>query len=77
MFSAERTSRTVRWSSSMWCRRADARCPEFSRRPVLPGRSVEIRVTYDPMNRPGAFDKELTVFDEEKRPAARLGVWGR
>ena len=51
--------------------------PEFSRRPVLPGRSVEIRVTYDPMNRPGAFDKELTVFDEEKRPAARLGVRGQ
>ncbi|MCM1150833.1 MAG: DUF1573 domain-containing protein [Alistipes sp.] len=50
--------------------------PEFSRKPVLPGDSVRITVTYDPMNRPGAFSRELGVYTSERKRAASLTVRG-
>lgn len=50
--------------------------PEFSRQPILPGQTAAIKVTYDPANRPGAFSKDLTVYDTERRPVATLTVRG-
>lgn len=50
--------------------------PEFSRKPVLPGDSVRITVTYDPMNRPGAFSRELGVYTSERKKAASLTIRG-
>jgi len=50
--------------------------PEFSRKPVLPGDSTRITVTYDPANRPGAFSKELGVYSSERRKIASLTVRG-
>ena len=50
--------------------------PEFSRRPVLPGDSTRVTVTYDPMNRPGVFSKSLGVYSSERKKIATLTVSG-
>lgn len=50
--------------------------PEFSRKPILPQEKAEIRVTYDPSNRPGAFSKELAIFDSEQKKIETLRIRG-
>jgi hypothetical protein len=35
--------------------------PEWSREPVLPGKSGFIKVSYNPLGRPGVFDKTVTI----------------
>ena len=35
--------------------------PEWTKEPVIPGKSGTIKVTYDPKNRPGPFDKTITI----------------
>ena len=50
--------------------------PEFSRRPVMPGDTTRITVTYDPADRPGIFDKELGVYSSERRKIATLSIRG-
>ena len=50
--------------------------PAFSKKPILPGRTTEIRVTYDPTDRPGAFTKRLTVYSSDRRKIAQLTVAG-
>ena len=50
--------------------------PEFSRQPVTPGGKTQITVTYDPMNRPGTFTKELWVYSNERKKVAPITVQG-
>ena len=45
--------------------------PTFSRKPVLPGQTTEITVTYDPLGRPGTFDRKLHIYGAGRE---RLGV---
>lgn len=40
--------------------------PEYPKKPVLPGESGKITVTYNPMGRPGEFLKEVTVKTNDK-----------
>lgn len=40
--------------------------PTVSQRPVLSGGNGVVEVTFDPMNRPGRFDKRITVVTSEK-----------
>ncbi len=35
--------------------------PEYSRKPIAKGERSEVKVTYDPMYRPGAFSKTITI----------------
>lgn len=35
--------------------------PEWTKAPVIPGKKGTIKVTYDPTNRPGPFDKTITI----------------
>jgi hypothetical protein len=35
--------------------------PEWSREPVLPGKTGFVKVSYNPLGRPGAFDKTVTI----------------
>lgn len=35
--------------------------PEWSKEPVLPGKSGFIKVSYNPLNRPGSFNKNVSV----------------
>ena len=50
--------------------------PEFSRRPVTPGGTTQITVTYDPTNRPGTFTKELWIYSDERKKVASITVQG-
>lgn len=50
--------------------------PSFSKKPILPGQTTEVRVTYDPTDRPGAFTKKLTVYSSERRKLAVLTIAG-
>ena len=36
--------------------------PEWSKEPVLPGKSGFIKVSYNPLNRPGSFNKTISVM---------------
>lgn len=50
--------------------------PEFTRQPILSGKETQIKVTYDPTNRPGAFVKELSVYSSDRRKIATLTIRG-
>lgn len=50
--------------------------PEFTRQPILPGEEFAVKVTYDPMNRPGSFSKALGVFSSERIKLATLTIEG-
>lgn len=50
--------------------------PTFSKRPVRPGEMSEIEVSYDPMNRPGAFNRQVTVYTSEGGDPIRLQIVG-
>lgn len=50
--------------------------PSFSKKPILPGRTTQIRVTYDPTDRPGAFTKKLAVYSSDRRRIAQLTIAG-
>lgn len=40
--------------------------PEWPKKPILPGESDVIRVTYKNTNRPGSFNKYVTIFSNTK-----------
>ncbi len=40
--------------------------PEYSKEPVSPGKSVDIKVTYLPAGRPGEFKRDITVKSNAK-----------
>lgn len=50
--------------------------PRFSRQPVLPGEVSEIEVAYDPANRPGVFDRKVSVFTSAGGEPLRLQIVG-
>ncbi len=50
--------------------RAQASCgctsPDYPKKPVRPGESAEIKVTYHAKGRPGPFDKSIYVYSNDK-----------
>lgn len=50
--------------------------PEWNRQPVLPGASGNIKVSFDPRNRPGAFIKGITVNSNAENPVLTLTIRG-
>lgn len=60
--------------------RASCGCtrPSYPKKPVKPGETGEIKVTYLPANRPGEFAKEVTVKTNisGKKKKIRLGISG-
>lgn len=50
--------------------------PTFSRKPVKAGESGVIEVTFDPMNRPGRFDKRIAVSVSGRDEPYRLTISG-
>lgn len=59
---------------------ATAQCgctkPEFPKNPVAPGKKGKIKVTYNPIGRPGPFEKTVTVKTNAKGGKARLKISG-
>lgn len=50
--------------------------PEYPRQPIAPGKDGVIKVTYNPIGRPGAFDKTVTVKTNGKPAKIRLKIRG-
>lgn len=50
--------------------------PEFSKQPILPGAKTQVKVTFDPANRPGTFAKDLIVYSIERQKIASLTIRG-
>lgn len=59
---------------------ATAQCgctrPDFPKQPIAPGKSGVIKVTYNPLGRPGAFEKMVTVKTNGKPAKLRLKIKG-
>jgi hypothetical protein len=50
--------------------------PDWSKEPILPGKRGFVSATYDPMNRPGPFNKSLTVISNATNPNMVLFIKG-
>lgn len=57
---------------------ADCGCtvPEYPTAPIAPGKKGKIKVTFNPLYRPGAFDKVVTVRTNGKQKKVRLKISG-
>lgn len=49
---------------------------KFDRRPILPDSVGVIEVTFDPRNRPGTFDKEISILTSESNTLQKLKICG-
>ena len=50
--------------------------PEWSKNPIAPGEEGFVIVTYDMKNRPGPFNKNITVYTNEQRLRQVLTIMG-
>ena len=50
--------------------------PEFSDKPIAPGKKSKVKVTYNPMGRPGSFEKTVTVRTNGTPKKVRLKIRG-
>jgi hypothetical protein len=50
--------------------------PEYTREPVLPGKSGIVKATFDPSGRPNYFDKNLTVISNAETNRVVLNIKG-
>lgn len=59
--------------------RASCGCttPEWTREPVAPGATGSIKVTYNPKNRPGSFNKSVTVSSNAENSTVVLRISGK
>jgi hypothetical protein len=50
--------------------------PEWTKEPIAPGKTGEVLVTYDPLGRPGAFAKTVSIYSNGKRGSQVLTIRG-
>lgn len=50
--------------------------PDFPKQPIAPGKKGKISVTYNPLGRPGGFDKVVTVKTNGKPGKMRFKIRG-
>lgn len=50
--------------------------PDWSKEPVMPGKTGFIKAVFNPSNRPGAFNKSLTVTSNTEPAVTRLYIKG-
>lgn len=66
--------------SPLIIRDATAECgcttPEYSEAPILPGKSGKVKVTYNPLGRPGGFTKKVTVRANGKQKKSYIYIKG-
>lgn len=48
----------------------------YERKPILPDSTGYIEVSFDPTNRAGSFDKDVTVYDSSGEKPQRLTIFG-
>lgn len=58
--------------------RASCGCttPEWPKEPILPGESAAIKAIYNSKNRPGSFNKTITITSNASTPVKRLQISG-
>lgn len=50
--------------------------PKYSREPILAGKKGTIQITYDPNGRPGAFNREVTIYSNGRTNMNVLTIKG-
>ncbi len=50
--------------------------PEWTRTPIQPGGKGTLKATFDPRNRPGSFNKSITVISNSQQPNETLRIIG-
>ena len=50
--------------------------PEYSKEPIMPGMSAELKVTFDPKGRPGPFHKTIQLYSNGQNGANILALRG-
>lgn len=50
--------------------------PEWTKEPIAPGKEGDIKITYDPKDRPGAFVKTISVYSNGKTGSYLLTIRG-
>lgn len=50
--------------------------PEYSKEPIAPGKTGELKITFDPKGRPGPFHKSVLVYSNGKKGSYPLAVKG-
>lgn len=50
--------------------------PEWTKEPIEPGKTGEIKITYDPKDRPGPFAKTISVYSNGKTGSYILTIKG-
>lgn len=50
--------------------------PEYPRNPIAPGKKGKVKVTYNPLGRPGPIDRTVTVTTNGKPKKVRLHIVG-
>ncbi|MDR2041796.1 MAG: DUF1573 domain-containing protein [Tannerella sp.] len=50
--------------------------PHWTKEPIAPGQTGNVLITFDPMNRPGPFQKNVTIFTNDKKPRLRVTIKG-
>jgi len=67
-------------SKTLVLNKVDASCgcttPEYTKAPIAPGKSGNIKVTFDPKNRPGPFNKTVTVRSNAENSVVVLKING-
>ncbi|MFI3282202.1 MAG: DUF1573 domain-containing protein [Rikenellaceae bacterium] len=49
---------------------------DYSRKPIAVGASSTIEIKYDPMYRPGAFSRDITIFTSADKEPTRITITG-
>lgn len=50
--------------------------PEWSKEPIAPGKTGQVKVTYNPKGRPGPFYKTIAIYSNGKKGSFSLGIKG-
>ncbi len=50
--------------------------PEWTREPIAPGKTGDIKITYNPKGRPGPFSKTISVYSNGKTGSFVLTIRG-
>lgn len=50
--------------------------PEYSKAPVLPGKTGKIKITYDPAGRPGVFNRTSVITSNNRKDQVKLVITG-
>ncbi len=51
--------------------------PEWTKEPIAPGKSGDVKITYNPANRPGAFVKTISIYSNGKKGSFILTIKGK